>query len=60
MSFIIVTRNPRTKNLVIVTDGEDNVPAECATEAEAIESAHNTTICKAWGYDIIEVPTATD
>lgn len=55
MGFIIVSRNPRTKNLVIVTDGEDNVPAECKTEEEAIDAAHNTTICKAWGYEIVEV-----
>ena len=60
MSYIIVSRNPRAKKLVIVTDGDDNVPAEFKTEGEAIEAAHNTTICKAWGYDVIEIPTATD
>lgn len=60
MSYIIVTRNPRVKKLVIVTDGDDNVPAEFKTEREAAEAASNTTICKAWGYDILEVPTATD
>jgi hypothetical protein len=60
MSYIIVTRNPRVKKLVIVTDGDDNVPAEFATEREALDAAGNTTICKAWGYDIIEIPTATD
>jgi len=55
MGYIILSRNPRTGKLVIVTDGDDNVQAECETEEEAIESAHNTTICKAWGYEIVEV-----
>jgi hypothetical protein len=60
MSFILVTRNPRNKKLVIVTDGDDNVPAEFKSEIEASDAASETTICKAWGYDVIEIPTATD
>jgi Mg-chelatase subunit ChlD len=56
MSYIVVSRNPRTNKLVIVTDGDDNVPAEFGTEDEAAEAASNTTICKAWGYDVIECP----
>lgn len=55
MSYIIVSRNPRANKLVIVTDGDDDVPAEFKTEEEAIEAAHNTTICKAWSYQILEV-----
>ena len=54
MSYILVTRNPRGK-LVIVTDGEDNVPAEFVDEEEAVDAASDTTICKAWGYMVVEV-----
>lgn len=56
MSYILVSRNPVANKLVIVTDGEDNIPAEFESEEEAIDAAHNTTICRAWGYDIVEVP----
>lgn len=56
MSYIILSRNPSVGKLVIVTDGDDNVPAEFKSEEKAIEAAHNTTICKAWGYEIVEVP----
>lgn len=55
MSYILLTRNPRVKKLVIVTDGDDNVPAEFESWDEARAAADNTTICKAWGYEIIEV-----
>jgi hypothetical protein len=58
MSFVILTRNPRTRQLIAIT-GEDEI-AEFKTEEEAAEAAANTTICKAWGYDVIEVPTSTD
>jgi hypothetical protein len=56
MGYIITCRNPRTKTLVIVmTDEDDPNPAEFNTEDEAHMAAHNTTICKAWGYEVIEV-----
>lgn len=55
MTYILLSRNPRVNKLVIVTDGEDNLPAEFESEEEAIDAAHNTTICKAWGYQVVEV-----
>jgi len=58
MSFVILTRNPRTGQLIAIT-GEDEI-AEFKTEGEAVEAAAHTTICKTWGYDVIEVPTSTD
>jgi hypothetical protein len=53
-NYIIATRNPRTKRLVLVVDDDENV-AEFESEQEAIDAADNTTICKAWGYELIEV-----
>lgn len=57
MTYILLSRNPRSNKLVIVTENEeeDNVPAEFESMTDAIEAAHNTTICKAWGYRIAEV-----
>lgn len=59
MTFIITTRNPKTKRLVaIVADEEDSAwtIAEFETEETAAEAASNTTLCKAWGYEVVEVP----
>jgi hypothetical protein len=55
MNYIIVTRNPTTKKLAIITDGESDVPAEFEDEREAMDAADETPICKAWGYEILEV-----
>lgn len=55
MSYILLARNPRTNKLVIVTDGEDNVPVEFQDREEAIDAAANTMITKAWGYEIAEI-----
>lgn len=55
MTYILVSRNPRTGKLVIVTDGEDNVPAEFQDFEDAVDAAGDTTICKAWGYDVVEI-----
>jgi hypothetical protein len=56
MSFILTTRNPRSKKLVIISENDDGDPAEFKTESEALAAAAETTVCKAWGYDVIEIP----
>jgi hypothetical protein len=59
MSYVILVRNPKNKKLFAVTDGEDTGSfeycAEFGTEQEATDAAHDTTICKAWGYEVVEV-----
>lgn len=58
MTFILATRNPHNGKLLIVAEADDSypdLPAEFETEEKAIEAAANTTICKAWGYQIVEV-----
>ncbi len=54
ISYIIVCRNPRSKKLVVVHDGEEH-PAEFDSEDAAYAAAANTTICRAWGAEIVPV-----
>lgn len=56
MSYIIVTRLP-TGELVGIKDGIDNSDclAEFDTQAEADAAADDTMICRAYGYDLIEI-----
>lgn len=60
MSFVILTRNPRTGQLIAIARSDDDEIAEFKTEREAVDAAAETTLCRAWGYDVIEVPTPTD
>lgn len=60
MSYIILTRNPRSKKLIPVVNDDGQTVAEFKSEAEALDAASDTTVCRAWGYDVIEVPTPTD
>jgi hypothetical protein len=55
MTFIITTRNPKSKKLLIITNEDDDYAAEFETEPEAMEAAHETTLCKAWGCEVVEV-----
>lgn len=58
MGYLIVTRNPRTKQAIAIMDGTseyDERLAEFDTEEAANEAAANTTVCKAWGYQIVEI-----
>jgi len=60
VSFILLTRNPRSKKLIAIVDDDGETVAEFKSESEALDAAGNTMACKAWGYDVIEVPTPTD
>jgi hypothetical protein len=58
VGYVLITRNPRTKQAIAIVEGEngyDEHIAEFETEDKAIEAAHNTTACKAWGYQIVEI-----
>lgn len=58
MGYVIITRNPHTKQAVAVVEGEngyDEHIAEFETEEKALDAAHNTSICKAWGYQLVEI-----
>lgn len=54
-NYIIATRNPRTQKLVLVTNDDGETVAEFESESEAKNAADKTTICKAWGYEVVEV-----
>lgn len=55
LSFIILARNPRTRTLIPVVNDDGETIAEFSSETKAIEAAADTTICKAWSYEIVEV-----
>jgi hypothetical protein len=55
MSYIIVTRNPHTRRLVVVTGEDAETIAEFETESDANAVAMAVPICEAWGYEAVEV-----
>lgn len=55
MGYVILTRNPRNKKVVAITDDDQHHLAEFETYDDAEKAARNTTVCRAWGYDIAEV-----
>jgi hypothetical protein len=55
MSYVIVTRNPSNGKLIPITEGEGDDVAEFETEGQALAAAANTTVCMAWGYQIVDV-----
>ena len=55
INYIIVTRNPSTKRLALVMDESGEHVAEFESDQDAMDAANNTTICKAWGYEVLEV-----
>ena len=52
ISYIIATRNPTNKKLIIIENDDGDV-VEFSTEDEAFEASKNTTVCKAWGAEIL-------
>lgn len=55
MGFVLITRNPRTNKAIAIVNADDDLISEFPTEAAATEAANNTTACKAWGYQIVEI-----
>jgi hypothetical protein len=54
MTFIIVTRNPSTQKLITIVDNDEGDVSEFKTEEQANDAASQTTVCKAWGYQVLE------
>lgn len=55
MTFILVTRNPRTKQLIVITGEDQENAAEFQTESEANAVAMAVPLCEAWGFEAVEV-----
>jgi hypothetical protein len=55
MTFILVTRNPRTRQLIAITGEDQENLAEFPTESEARAVAMALPLCEAWGFEAVEV-----
>jgi hypothetical protein len=53
-NYVIAVRNPRSKRLSFIMKDDETV-AEFESEEDAREAADNTTICKAWGFELVEI-----
>ncbi len=56
MTYILVTRNPRSKKLVPILGEDNETIAEFETESDAAAVAMAVPICEAWGYHTLELP----
>ena len=57
VSYVIACRNPSSKKLFFIMDGEGpDELAEFDTEQAALDTAKRMLCCDAWGYNIVEVP----
>jgi hypothetical protein len=55
VAFILATRNPRSKRLVVITGEDEEAPLEFETESDALAVAMDIPLCEAWGYHIVEI-----
>lgn len=55
MTYILVTRNPRSKKLIPILGEDNETIAEFETESDAAAVAMAVPICEAWGYEALEV-----
>lgn len=58
MGYIIVTRNPRTKHVIAITEAtteHDEHVSEFDTEQAAGDEAAKIPACRAWGYQVLEI-----
>ena len=54
MGYIVTTRNPKTGKLHVILDDDEDAPAEFETWDKANEMAHQSKLCAAWNYQILE------
>lgn len=55
MTYILVTRNPRSKKLIPILGEDNETIAEFETESDAAAVAMAVPVCEAWGYEALEV-----
>lgn len=55
MGYVIIIRNPSNKKLLAVTEEDGDAVAEFSSESEANDAAHETTVCRAWGFEVVEI-----
>lgn len=54
MSFILVTRNRTTSALIVIVEDDGKI-AEFDTREDAEDAARETTVCIAWGHQVVEI-----
>jgi len=54
-TYVILYRNPGNGSVGAVMNDADNI-AKFPTEELAQQAAHNTIVCQAWPYSIVEAP----
>lgn len=52
--FIVALRNPRNGKVLTLME-EDETTSSFATEKEADRVAGESALCRAWGYQVLEV-----
>ena len=55
MTYIILTRDPRTKKLLAIDNPDQETVAEFPSEEMARDAAGTVPICRAWGFRIIDL-----
>lgn len=55
MGYIVVTRNPKNRKLIVVRDTDTEDPEEFETEDAAATAADGMMVCRAWGYQVLEI-----
>lgn len=55
MGYIVLTRNPSTKKLIVIMNDDHEEIAEFPTENEAIDAVVRSKLCSAWDYEVVEV-----
>ena len=55
MTYILITRNPRSKKLIPILGEDNETIAEFETESEANAVAMAVPVCEAWGYQALEI-----
>ncbi len=53
MNYIILVRNPHNKRVLCIAD--DDAPTMFDTEEEAEDCAKDQALCRAFGYQIVEL-----
>ena len=55
MSYIVITRNPSSGQLIALHEDEDGTIAEFEKEYDAQQAAIALPVFEAWGYEVLEI-----